>query len=256
VRRVACRRSWMPALLASLLLVAPVLVNELGSPAILLRTLADLDDTRTEPVAAVLPLLGLLAEVLAGYVLVVLALGSACMLPGAMGRRAGRLVSLVTPVGARRLLDLLVGGTLLAQATLAVPPSTPSGDRRGGPQLIATATIPQLSRSDAGHLGAERCHGGGRWTSRNRSKCGPPPPRPVSGATAALAGGGPSTPAPGHISTPAPGYVVVEGDTLWDIAVARLAPADRSAGRIQRYWRQIYRANRAAIGADPCDDHP
>lgn len=167
----------------------------------LLRTLADLDDTRTEPVAAVLALLGLLAEVLAGYVLVVLALGSACMLPGAMGRRAGRLVSLVTPVGVRRLLDLLVGSTLLAQATLGGAPSTPTGDRRGGPQLIATA-IPQLSRSDAGHLGAGRCHGGGRWTSRNRSKRGPPPP--VSGATAALAGGRavhPSTGPPIHPST-------------------------------------------------------
>ena len=65
---------WIPALLASLLLVERLLVNELGSPAMLLRTLAGLGDARTEPVRAVVALMGLLAEALVGYVLTVLVL--------------------------------------------------------------------------------------------------------------------------------------------------------------------------------------
>lgn len=188
VRRVARRWSpGLPALLAGLVLVERLLLTVLGSPAMLLGTLADLDDTRTEAVAAVLALLGLLAEVLAGYVLV----------------RAGARVGLhaAWSDGPARRPTGVAGhpgrgptpARLARRRRAARPgdpggaPSTPTGDRRGGPQLIATA-FPQLSRSDAGHLGAGRCHGGGRWTSRNRSTCGPPPP--VSGATAALAGAG------------------------------------------------------------------
>ena len=48
-----------------------------------------------------------------------------CMLPGPTGRIAGRLASVVTPVAVRRLLDLLVGGALFAQATLAATPGAP-----------------------------------------------------------------------------------------------------------------------------------
>jgi hypothetical protein len=238
---------WMPALLASLLLVGSLLVDVLGSPATLLGTLADLGDARTEPVGAVLALMGLLAEVLVGYVLFVLGLGLLCMLPGAVGGLARRLVSLVTPVAARRLLDLLVGGALLAQATLAVPSSTPSGDGWGGPQLMVTATALGRTRSDAARVGPSAVPW--RWPVDEREPVqARPTPRRSAAPPPPWLGGGPSTPAPGH--------TVVEGDTLWDIAAARLAPADRSAGRIQRYWRHIYRANRPAIGADPDLIHP
>jgi nucleoid-associated protein YgaU len=51
-------------------------------------------------------------------------------------------------------------------------------------------------------------------------------------------------------------HVVEVGDTLWDIAAARLVPAERSAVNINRYWRQVYRANRSVIGADPDLLHP
>jgi len=56
-------------------------------------------------------------------------------------------------------------------------------------------------------------------------------------------GGGPSKPRSGHTVEP--------GDTLWDIAAARLAPAERSPANVHRYWPEVYRANRPAIGADP-----
>jgi LysM repeat protein len=265
VRRIDGRWSpWMPALLASLLLVERLLVNLLGSPAMLLRTLAGLGDARTaEPVVAVVALLGLLVEVLVGYVLIVLVLGLLCALPGAMGRLARRVVPLVTPVAVRRVLELLVGGALLAQATLAVPSSTPSGESRGGPRLTATAMATVLGRmpSDGMHLDPSAVPWWRPVGEQEPVEARPTPRRPAVPPPPWL-GGGPSTRAPSQLAptpshtTPASGHTVVEGDTLWDIAAARLAPADRSAGRIQRYWRQIYRTNRPAVGADPDLIHP
>jgi nucleoid-associated protein YgaU len=45
-------------------------------------------------------------------------------------------------------------------------------------------------------------------------------------------------------------------DTLWGIAAARLPAGSGSAATIDRYWRQVYAANRAAVGADPDLIHP
>ena len=66
-----------------------------------------------------LALVALLAGTVVAYGLVVLLLHSLRVLPGLVGRVAGRLMSLVTPAVVQRLLDLLVGGALLAKATLA-----------------------------------------------------------------------------------------------------------------------------------------
>ena len=68
-------------------------------------------------------------------------------------------------------------------------------------------------------------------------------------------GGGPSKPAPGH-GAEVSDYTVKAGDTLWDIAGAHLPPPQRSAATIQRYWPQVYRANRQVVGADPDLIHP
>lgn len=45
-------------------------------------------------------------------------------------------------------------------------------------------------------------------------------------------------------------HVVVEGDSLWDIA-ADLLPATSSPADVDAFWRAIHRANRAVVGADP-----
>lgn len=113
------RRAWLLAMVAGPALVGRTLVGEVGSPMRLLRALDDLGDPWADPVAPMISLLALLAETLVAYLLVVLALRSLCQLPGSVGRAAGQVTLLVTPVAVRRVLDLLVGGTLLAQATLA-----------------------------------------------------------------------------------------------------------------------------------------
>ncbi len=55
---------------------------------------------------------------------------------------------------------------------------------------------------------------------------------------------------PGPASPPPRTVVVRPGDTLWGLADDTLAP-DASAEAVSERWRQIYRVNRAVIGADP-----
>ena len=118
------------AVAAVLVVVERALVGEVGSPATLLRALPGHGDAWADPVVPVLALMALVAETLIGYVLV---LRRSCGLPGAPGRVAGRTELLLTPTMTRRALDLLVGGTLLAQATLAATPGPPGGHRPDAP---------------------------------------------------------------------------------------------------------------------------
>jgi hypothetical protein len=129
--RFRCAR--LPAVAAVLVVVERTLVGEVGSPATLLRALPGHGDAWADPVVPVLALMALVAETLIGYVLVMLVLRWSCGLPGAVGRVAGWTEFLLTPAMTRRALDLLVGGTLLAQATLAASPGAPGGQRPDAP---------------------------------------------------------------------------------------------------------------------------
>jgi nucleoid-associated protein YgaU len=67
-----------------------------------------------------------------------------------------------------------------------------------------------------------------------------------------------SSPAPASDTDPAAGFVrtyrVVPGDSLWAIACRQLLASEGVVPddeRINRYWRQIYAANRPVVGADP-----
>jgi hypothetical protein len=227
---------------AGLGLAGRVLVGEVGSPVRLLRALGGLGDPWADPVAPMIALLALLAETLVAYLLVALALRSLCLLPGSVGRVAGQVTLLVTPVVVRHALDLLVGGALLAQATLAAPSAMPLGQR---------AAVPAVALAASGQTVTDRVE----TRPAPRRSAAPLPP---------WLGGGPSNPAPvpsgharpGSTGGAGVGYTVAVGDTLWDIAAAHLAPRERTAPNVHRYWRQMYRANRRAVGADPDLIHP
>jgi Tfp pilus assembly protein FimV len=242
-----------------LMLVERLLVREMGSPTALARTLGDLGDPWADPVASVLALMALTAEALVGYLLLVLALRALGAVPGLTGHAARRIVIAVTPAVVRRLVDLLVGGTLLVQVALAAPGASPAHRSSGPYETVAASSA--LSRSDGpaatGDLALPS-----RDAARLRRPADQQDPvgaRPTLRRSAAplppWLGGGPSTAAPGHRAG-AGGYRVEPGDTLWDIAAAHLVPAERSAVTIHRYWRQVYRANRSVVGADPDVIHP
>ena len=245
----------LPAVAVVLVVVERALVGEAGSPTTLLRALPGHGDTWADPVVPLLALMALVAETLIGYLLVVLVLRWSCGLPGALGRVAGRAELLLTPAMTRRALDLLVGGALLAQSTLAATPGPPGGHRSDapGPAMAVSATLqvpfgPAVG-SDANPADAVLEPARHRRPADVRA---PGPARPTPRRSAAplppWLGGGPSN--------AAAGYTVVAGDTLWDIAAAHLPPPERSVGRVHHYWQQVYRANRRVVGADPDLIHP
>jgi LysM repeat protein len=232
-------------LAAGLLLVERQLLAFLGKPTAQVRTLGDLGLSPADPVTPLLAVLALLSEALIGYVVVVLALRTLSLAPGSIGRLTGRAVLLVSPDAVRRMLDLLVGGTLLVQATLTAVPSAPRSCELDASNVTAAASL-----TSVGPVGLIDPTGPaiGMRSALTLPAETRPPSRRLAAPLPPWLGGGPSKPTVGHAVEP--------GDTLWDIAATHLQPSERSSGRVHRYWQQIYRANRPAIGDDPDLIHP
>ena len=247
VRRQSGRWRWVraPSLAAGLLLIERQLLAVMGTPTAQVRTLLDLGLSRTDPVTPLLAVLALLSEALIGYVAVVLALRTLSLVPGSIGWVSGRAVLLLSPDAVRRMLDLLVGGTLLVQVTLTAMPSALPG--RGLDAIDVTAAASVTSIGSVGLIDPTDPAIGMR-PAPTRPAPTRPPSRRLAAPLPPWLGGGPSKSTVGHTVEP--------GDTLWDIAAAHLQPSERSSARVHRYWQQIYRANRAGIGDDPDLIHP
>ena len=253
---------------AALLLVERLLVGEVGSPTALVRTLQDLGDPGADPILSTLALMALLAEAFVGYLLLVLALRSLATLPGLTGRLARRTTFALAPAAVRRMVDVLVGGALLVQVTVAAPDPSPGHLSSGSCQAVVASSV--CSRSGGPvtlgdpariRLGAARLH---LPVDEKESVEARPIPRRSAAPLPPWLGGGPSKAAPlppspnDGPSQAAPGgraqasdHTVEAGDTLWDIAAANLVPAERSTATIHRYWQQVYRANRRSSAPTP-----
>lgn len=295
------------------------LVRLAGPPGRQLEVLRQLGEVEADPLASLLALLALAAEGLAAYLLVVLGLRLLALLPGVLGRLAAGAALRLTPAAVRRALDLLLGGALLAQATLTL---LPAGAAAAPPPATA-ATMPAVAARPPAPLPPWLS---GRPRTPPSGPTGPAPPAsgpvepgaapdagPVERGTAPVGGqvergGAPDTPpaevgaprpsgpvrpgaAPGQGPAPGQGqgqaqgqeqeqeqgedpragggaaggtgstgaggaHTVRPGDTLWGIAAAHLPAASRSAAAVDRYWRRVYRANRATVGRDPDLIHP
>jgi nucleoid-associated protein YgaU len=212
---------WLPVRLPAcgigLLLAEGALLGQLGPPANHLQALGHLGDASADPVAGVLAAMAFLAEVLVAYLLGIVAIRWLSAVPGSIGRLAGRVTFLVTPAVVRRTLDLLVGGTLLAQATLAAGPAAPPGHRStlGDPALAVTSTatgsstLPAVmvgdagiaaTTTDAGWPPAPAAGPGGAHHARavpgNEQVKTRPTPRRATAPLPPWLGGGPSNPIP------------------------------------------------------------
>jgi hypothetical protein len=80
----------------------------------------------------------------------------------------------------------------------------------------------------------------------------PLPDRAVADPVVSAAPPAPSAPAPepAAAARPRTSITVRAGDSLWSIAAAGLGP-DAEVGEIDAAWRELYAANRDAIGSDP-----
>lgn len=140
-------------------------------------------------------------------------------LPGAAGALADAAARRIAPHAMRRLVAAAIGAGVLAGPAIAAADPAPAPD--------VTVTWP-LSTDPAPPPA---------WPVDEPEPLGTPAPEPSP----------PSPPSPNE----ATGSVLVRpGDTLWSIASAALGP-DAPAADIAAAWPQWYRANAAAIGADP-----
>jgi len=170
------RRWGAPAVAAGLGELA--LVRLASPPGRQLEVLRQLGEVEADPLASLLALLALAAEGLAAYLLAVLELRLLALLPGVVGRLAAGATALTTPATVRRALDLLLGGALLAQATLTPLPASATA----APPPTAAAPPPAASPRD-------RCppgRAGRQPVRRGRGR----------GALAAVAGGRRARPRP------------------------------------------------------------
>jgi hypothetical protein len=267
------RLAQLPAVAAGLGLAEVALVAQAGPPARQLEPLRHLADAGADPLACLLAFLTLIAEALVAYLLVVLTLRSLSLLQGAAGRLADRVMLLITPVTVRRMVELLVGGSLLVQAAVALPSTQPS--HRDGPGRVtidgtAVSAGDALRAAGLSDLAAivgdaptdVRATRGGSAGAETRAVDTRPTPRRKPAPLPPWLGGGPSISAPGAIRC---------HDRLEARREARSPPSahgraprhplghrggqprarSRSAANVHRYWQQIYRANRSVIGDDP-----
>jgi nucleoid-associated protein YgaU len=152
-------------------------------------------------------------------------------------------------------------------------PDTPGPDPSFRPlDGTASSTAPATSSPSAAPTAASGPITTSMPTSLPTSKpTGPPtatgsfvgptlPSRPAAGSSTPTAstptteprGLGPLQRTPASPAGGTGDHVVVRGDSLWDIAAARLGPG-ASRAQIAREWQRWYAANRVVIGPDP--DH-
>ncbi len=273
------------ALLVALACLEVGVPRLVGPVAEQVRVVGRLGDPTLEPAGAFLVLLAAATELVAAYLAVVVCLRMLAWLPGTLGRLAAGGIRMLTVPAVRQAVDGLLGGVLVVQLGLSpvVVHADPEGTR-AGPRPVAAATAPTTPvppwlswpMRPSGGAGPGATAGGGAIPPSTASPAPVAPPSLPPAATRALPpvavpgqrgrdgsvapgprGAGTSAPAagPGRVR-PGPPYTIRPGDTLWGIAAARLSPGSRSPASTDRYWRRIYRANRATVGADPDLIHP
>jgi hypothetical protein len=278
---VAQRERWFGGRLsgvarASLLIAATVGVLRwvVGSPAASWRALASGVAGGSGARAAagdvgfdhlLVGIVGLAAWVGLGWICVIAGLQFASAAPGAVGRVCEAVSRRVTPAILRRVVEAIVGisvlaGPLTAGSALAVPaavkvpaasasPSTP-----GSAAPSASSSVdwtPELDRPTSPARAAPDVRLP-VFLDRPANPYVAPAPRSAAVVTpagpAALIAGSP------HRDTgragAGRGYVVHRGDALWDIAARHLGPS-ATAADVAREWPRWYEANRAVIGTNP-----
>lgn len=195
------------------------------------------------PEDALLALIALLGALLTAWLAMATVLAALAEVPGAVGSACARLSSRVTPAVVRRLVTIAVGSALVA-ATAPATASAVTAATAARHTVVATLDQPPDP------------------TFRPLAEPTPGPAVAVSTPDPGFVPLAPSAPvatatsidtlerAPRQLPEAGEMHVVRRGDTLWDIAAARLGPG-ATAGDIAAAWPRWYAANRRLIGPDP-----
>jgi nucleoid-associated protein YgaU len=156
-------------------------------------------------------------------------------LPGAAGSGWQRLASRIAPPGIRRAAGFLVGALIVTGGVAGT--ALPAAADTARPAVTAGSTLPNLDRpvSTGSTESTESTVASPRPTVSRSTEPGPPGRDP--------------TPPFSNEQDRSP-VVVVKGDTLWDIAAARLG-AGATNSEIAAEWPRWYGENREVIGHDP-----
>jgi resuscitation-promoting factor RpfA len=255
-------RAWPTAcgLLLGSALTELALLQLAGGPTVQLSVLTRVARPDTDPVTALLATLTLVAELLAGYLMLVITLRVAACLPGIPGHAAAAAGRLTTLPAARRCLDAALGGVLLAQTAL-VPPAAQArpAPPTTRPPITATETAARAGTAaiQLGVLiGLSDTPAPSTPPTPPTIRTMPAPPLPtwLGGTPTAPPRAQAGAPVSEHTAHPAAQpqpYTIRPGDSLWSIAASHLPAGSRRTAIIDTYWRRIYRANRQHVGADP-----
>ncbi len=273
-----------------------LLLRMAGPPSSHLRALADLISPMAEPLQGILAALALGAQALAAYLVFASGLRALTYLPGLPGQVADHAEHALTIPTIRRGLDALVGGALIAHVALmpgstgtgigtvqAPPPAVAMAvtdiEHRSWSDPARPAVPPESKRIKESSSAAVSSPpvplpiwlGGHRVLSEQPSPSRPPDGAARQGSTGARAA--PVPPPAARMGTPASAgrsddssrsregtaathHTVAPGETLWSIALAHLPVDARAEATTAIYWRQIYSANRDAVGSAPNLIHP
>lgn len=196
-----------------------------------------------KPGDVLLVIVAVLGALLTAWLAIATSLSALAQVPGAIGTACSRLAARVTPAIVARAVALAVGSALVT----AGAPATASPF--GTASASAPAAVMTLDRSPDPTFRpfTEPIPSSGSLASA-------PEPAFVPLAPSSPVATAPSIEALEHTPRPLPEagevHVVRRGDTLWDIAAARLGPGATPAD-IAAAWPRWYAANRHLIGPDP-----
>ncbi len=206
-----------------------------------------------DPADVLLLIVAALGALLTGWLGLATVAAALSEVPGVIGSVGSMVARRITPKVVRRAVALAAGTAL---ATAVSPVQATAHDRSAAP--LHTAVAVQDHRTDhAAESAPDPAFHPLADPSVDRP-AGPVPSAPEPGFVPLPPNPPAATPVdigalertPRQVPESAKVHTVRRGDTLWDIAAARLGPG-ASAAQIAAEWPRWYAANRHVIGPDP-----
>lgn len=209
---------------------AVLLLVAAPTPAACVRTLRDAGSA-TDQAAPLVALLSLLAWLLAGWLLLTVAVTAGGHLPGLTGRALAAVSRRIAPATVRKAVEVTLGLTV-AVGVLGASPAAAASGPAAGPAAPAGISLDGAAPAPQGAPGLD-------WAAAPAEAPSAPAAQDLDWAAQATA--------------PDDHVVVQPGDSLWELAEQDLAARGESTtdAAVAQAWPTWWAANRDAVGDDP-----